>query len=66
MKKYKWSILYTAVFVVPVVAYLMVNFYWWLFDGNVLTADKMMASLFYLSIMWIPTAVLVGLERKAR
>lgn len=38
-------ILYWLVLVIPLLAYLLVNFYWWLFDGNVLDSEKMMAAL---------------------
>lgn len=35
---------WAAVVIVPCALYLSVNFYWWLFDGNVPNGDKMGAA----------------------
>lgn len=52
--KIKWIniaiVSYFLVFIIPVLGYLIVNFYWWLFDGNILNVDKMFASVSVLTV----------------
>lgn len=36
---------FVAVFVLPPRCYLVVNLYWWLFDGKVLSMGKMVAAV---------------------
>lgn len=42
--------LYWLIFVIPPLGYLVVNFYWWLFGGNVLNGDRMFQSILVLIV----------------
>lgn len=62
MSKTKLAIIiYWLVFVIPSLGYLVVNFYWWLFDGNVLNGEKMGAALCVLMFTGL-FGVLVAVE----
>lgn len=62
MNKTKLAITaFWVVFVLPSLMYLLVNFYWWLFDGNKLNLNKIIAALGVLFIM-LPIGMMISSE----
>jgi len=53
-------VFFWLIFVLPLIGYLAVNFYWWLFDGNVLNAEKMIGALCVLIFTGFIGAFLAG------
>ena len=63
MSKFKFAITFAAVFALPSILYFVANFYWWLFDGNVLNGDKMFSAAMFALGAGVLTALIAGIER---